>query len=109
MFIVRAMCGVSTCSLQISRKLTGSFEWSWTICECGNEETLNHERITPYTSLVLHYSLFMHNKLHHNWRGYYYKGVRPSQLPINPRLELLPSWNIIHDTFPTGTVQDTTA
>jgi len=37
---------VAVCSL--TRTVTGSFEGSWTISECGNEKTHNHESRTPY-------------------------------------------------------------
>jgi hypothetical protein len=48
---IRLPCApVAVCRL--SRKMTGSFEWSWKICECGNEETHNHGSRTPYISLV---------------------------------------------------------
>jgi len=33
-------------------------------------------------NLYQHYSLFMHNKLQHNWRGDYCQCVRPAQIPI---------------------------
>jgi len=36
---------VAVCSL--SRTVTGSFEGSWTIIECGNEKTHNRESRTP--------------------------------------------------------------
>jgi len=39
-------------SAELSRKVTSSFESSWTISERGNEETHNHESRTPYISLV---------------------------------------------------------
>jgi hypothetical protein len=43
------------------------------------------------------------------WLGDYCECVQPGQLPsYNLNFELRPSWNNFHDTFPTGTVQDTT-
>jgi hypothetical protein len=41
---------VAVCRL--SRTVTGSFEWSWTISGCGNDKTRNHKSRTPYISLV---------------------------------------------------------
>jgi hypothetical protein len=75
--------------------------------------------------LYEHYWLFMPNKLLYAWRGNYCECVRPAQLwvcaacptasvcglPNSPswlKFEHRPSWNNIHDTFPTGTAQDTT-
>ena len=60
MFISRATCEYkSNClvlqlqSAEVSRTVTtSSFEWSWTISECGNEETHIHESRTSYVSLV---------------------------------------------------------
>ena len=60
MFIARAICGMTRArvaalcsgwSLQ-NILVTSIFEWSWTINECCNEETHNHDSRIPYLSLV---------------------------------------------------------
>ena len=59
--------------------------------------------------LYQHYSLFMHNELQYTGRGDYDESVQPAKHSVlNQKFELRPSWNNIHDTFPTGTAQDTT-
>jgi hypothetical protein len=37
---------------RLSRTVTGSFQRSCKVSECGNKETHNHVSITPYSSLV---------------------------------------------------------
>jgi hypothetical protein len=76
--------------------------------------------------LQQHYSLFTHYKLQYARQGDYCESAQSAQLiaslcslpnllrvcaacpspRLNLRFELLPSWNDIHDTFPTGTTQD---
>jgi hypothetical protein len=49
MFIARAVCGVTSClvlqvqSAEVSRTVTSSFEWSWTISVNVNEVTEDPE------------------------------------------------------------------
>ena len=57
---------------------------------CGNEETQNHDSKIPNTSLLLRVC-----------------AACPTPR-VNLSFELRPSWNNIHDTFPTGITQDTT-
>jgi len=119
MFIARAMCGLtyvtvtalwSSCSLQKYLE-----RWPAALYVAGLSVLMlmigsKIPRIELNTvRLYEHYSLSMHNQLQYIWREDYCECVRPAQIPrLNPRLKLRPSWNNIHDTFPTGTAQDTT-
>jgi len=69
-------------SAEVSRKVTSSFVWSWTISLTLNERIQCSESWTQYSSFVQHYSLFIHNKLQYTWRGDYCGFVRPAQLPV---------------------------
>ena len=55
--------------------------------------------------LYQHYSMFMHDKLQHTWLGGYCDYCPTPRLYL--KFEHSPSWNDIHDTFPTLTAQDT--
>jgi hypothetical protein len=119
MFIARTMLGVMKARVEtpcapvavcrVSRKVTSSFEWSWTISVNVNEGTHNHDSRTPYISLVT--TLFtvyaQWTPVHLTWGL-----LRACAACLTPHLnlmfELRPSWNYIHDTFPIGTAQDTT-
>jgi hypothetical protein len=90
-FIARAIYGIECKSrslvlqlqsAEVSRKVTSSFVWSWTISVNVNEGIQDPENWTQYVHLYQHYSLFMSNKLQYTWLGDYCECVRPAQLPI---------------------------
>jgi len=76
--------------------------------ECGNEETHNHGSRIPYISLVT--TLFtvyaQYTLVHLTWGLLRVRAACPTPC-LNQRFELRPSWHNIHDTFPTGTAQNT--
>jgi hypothetical protein len=88
MFIAQAVCGVTSCLVlhlqpaEVSRTVTSSFGWSWTISVNVNEETHNHGSRTQYSSFVSALFTVMHNKLQYTWRGDYCERVHPAQLPV---------------------------
>ena len=59
-------------------------------------------------NLYQHYPLFMHNKLQYTWPGNYWVCAACPTPRLNLTFELRPSWNNIHNTFTTGTMQHTT-
>ena len=80
--------------------MTSSFEWSWTISECGNEGTQDPENWTQYSSFVT--ALFtvyaQLTPVHLTW-GLSRMCVACPTPSLNLKFELRPSWNSIHDTF----------
>jgi len=116
MFITRAMCGDKSClviqmqSAEVSRTVTSSFEWSWTISVTVNEGIQGPESWTQYSSIVT--VLFtIHAQqapVHLTWGLLRVCAECPTPR-LNLKFELRPSWNNIRDTFPAGTAQDTTA
>jgi hypothetical protein len=96
-------------SAEVCRTVTRRFERSGTISECGNEETHYHESRTPYFSLVtVLFTVYAQwPPAHLTWE--LLRACAASPIPqLNLGFELLPSWNNVHDTFPTGTTQAVT-
>jgi hypothetical protein len=107
-FIARAMCGIeakedamcSKSSLQVSRTVTSSFVWSWTIIVYeGIQDPRNWTQYSSFVLVFLCLCLIKSCTLH--------VGIIASVwgLPNSPswlKFELRPSWNNIHDTFPPG-------
>jgi len=88
MFIARAMCWVTSClvlqlqSAEVSRTVTSSFEWSWTlVLRLMKSPKIPRMELNTF-HLYQHYSLFMHNKLQYTWCGYYCECAQPAQLPV---------------------------
>jgi len=112
MFIARGMCGltyVTVATLCSSYSLQKYLErWPAALNKAGrshvNEETQNHGRRTPYISLVTTLFTVYAQQTQNTWRGDYCECVCAAcPTPrLNLKFELRPSWNNIHDTFPTG-------
>ena len=108
MLIARAMCGtecdnrrfvfqeqsasLSICDQQLCKKLDDYCLW-----RDPRSLVLNSRKF-----ICNSISLLVPNKLLYTLCGYYYKCIRPVQLPVLTEVELRPSWNNIHDTFHTG-------
>ena len=95
-------------STKVSLTVTSSNECSWTVSANVNEGTHNHDSRTQsiqFTRNSIIHCLYTINSSTLD------VGIIASvfSLPsLNPKFALRPSGNNIHDTFPTGTVQDTT-
>ena len=93
-------------SAEVSRTVTSSFERSWTISVSVNEGIQDPVSLTQCSSPLT--VLFT---LHAQWTPVHltwgllrvYAACPPPRL--NLKFELCPSWNNIHDKFPTGTAR----
>jgi hypothetical protein len=112
MFMARAVCSCLVLHLhsaELSPPVTNSFEWSWTISVNGNEGTQDPENWTQYLSIVSElFTVYTQQPpVHLTWGLLRVCAGCPTPR-LNLKFELRPSWNNIHDTFPTGTAHDTT-
>jgi hypothetical protein len=99
---VAALC--SSCSLQ---NISNSYGLNEAGDQCDNEETYNHESRTPYISLVTAlFTVFAQQGPEHLTWGLLRVCAACPTPRLNLNFELRPSWNNIHDTFPTGTARD---
>jgi hypothetical protein len=114
MFTTRAICGVmnarvaalcSSCSLQ--QIISNSDGQLWMKLDDQRELMLMRDpRSRELNSILFTCNSIIHYSCTVNWMWELLRVCAACSL--NLRFELRPSWNDIHDTFPTGTMQDTT-
>jgi hypothetical protein len=93
-------------SAEVSRTVTSSFVWRWTFSANVNGGIQDPDNWTQYSSFVS--ALFTvyakYTPTHLTWGLLRVCAACPITR-LNPKFELRPSWNNIHDKFPTGTAQ----
>jgi len=96
-------------SAEILRTVTSSFVWSWTISVNVNEGIQDPENCNSIHFIcisIIHCLCPINSSTFGVGVIASVRGLHNS--PFELKFELRPSWNDIHNTFPTGTAQDTT-